>query len=265
MTVALVGCGGSVGGSPGEGGSDSSDLRDATSDAIATGDSTDATNLLGEAGPDADATIPPGPDGSDDATDDAILDAGPDNYDGAFFPDALCSPSTCLHGCCTDVGECVEPATAAACGWYGAPCQPCADGGGCYGGVCDYDLYTCGPSNCGGCCIGMQSSGDAAQTACFAGTEGEFCGSGGSGCTICGPGKTCRPLLFDAGGFCQANNGCDPTNCTGCCVNGVCAQGDQAIACGVGGVACKDCGDGGICQEGNCSCGGPVAPPCPDD
>jgi hypothetical protein len=30
-------------------------------------------------------------------------------------------------------------------------------------------------------------------------------------------------------------------------------------------VACKDCGDGGACQAGNCTCGPPSFPPCPDN
>lgn len=260
MTLALVGCGGSVEGSPGEDGSDGSDLRDATSD----GDST-VPSFTDGGGADADATSPPpppGPDGSDDAT----LDVGPDNYDGAFFPDGLCAPSTCLHGCCTDVGECVEPPGNAACGWSGSPCQVC-DAGTCGGSVgCTVALSLCGPLNCGGCCIGTMSLGDAMPAMCFPGTSGEFCGSSGGGCFICKPGETCRPFVFDAGGFCQANSTtCDPTNCTGCCINGVCAQGDQAIACGLGGGACKDCGDGGICQVGNCTCGPPLGPPCTGD
>ena len=65
MALALGGCGGSVQGSPGDGGSA---LGDATSDAIGTGDSIDAPSLLEEAGADADldadATVSPGPDGS---------------------------------------------------------------------------------------------------------------------------------------------------------------------------------------------------------
>jgi hypothetical protein len=256
LPLALVGCGGTVDGSPADGGSD---LGDATGDAIATGDSTDATSLIGDAGM-GDATLPPRPDGS------APQDGGPTFYDAPFFPDALCGPATCKFGCCSGIGECIEPTTDQACGWYGIACEPCADGGTCQGGDCVYTLWTCGPSNCGGCCIGNQSFGDAAQTGCFPGTEEGSCGSAGSGCTICKPGETCRPLLFDAGGFCQANSTtCDPTNCTGCCINGICAQGDQAMACGIGGVACKDCGDGGACQEGNCSCGPPFFPPCGDD
>ena len=249
--LALSGCGGSVETSP-----DEDSGHDATSDGIAMSDAMDSTNLIPDAG--ADATHPS--DGSDDAT----LDAGPDAYDGAFFPDGLCGPSTCQHGCCTDVGECVEPPGTAACGWAGSLCQvcdagPCGDQSGCV-----VTLFTCGPSNCAGCCIGNNDGTDAAQAACVSGTFSLMCGHGGQACGICGAGEECRAIGFDAGGFCQANNGCDPSNCTGCCINGVCAQGDQAIACGSGGVVCKDCGDAGFCQGGNCACGGPF-PPCPDD
>jgi hypothetical protein len=263
VTLALVGCGGSVEGSSDEAGSDGSDLRDATSDALATADSPDGASLIGDASVNHDVTLPfGGSDGSDDTT----LDAGPDTYDGAFFPDGLCGPSTCLRGCCTDVGECVEPPTDTQCGWAGSLCQicdagPCAD----YAG-CTVVLFGCGASDCSGCCIGNDSgAGGEPQAACMPGLTPEFCGAGGDSCQICGPGQTCRAIGFDAGGFCQANTVCDPTTCTGCCIDGVCAQGDQAIACGIGGTACKDCGDGGLCQEGNCSCGPPFGPPCTGD
>ena len=255
FSLALAGCGGAVNGLPSEAGSDP---RDATSDTIATGDSTYTTlpNLVGDAGGPPDATLPPlpgsgpGPDGLDNPP----VDAGPDMYDGAL-PLGPCGPSTCLHGCCTDVGQCVDPPTAAACGWFGAACVTCEDGGICVGApACVYTLSTCGPATCGGCCIG---------NTCNPGTIGEVCGSGGSDCKICEPGSTCRPFLFDAGGFCQTNNGCDPSNCTGCCIGGICAQGDQVVACGIGGVACKDCGDGGACQEGTCTCGPPFFTTCP--
>jgi hypothetical protein len=46
---------------------------------------------------------------------------------------------------------------------------------------------------------------------------------------------------------------CDPSNCTGCCIEQICAQGNQAIACGMGGGACAVCSSfqsctGGVCQ-----------------
>jgi hypothetical protein len=205
---------------------------------------------------DSDATAPPGPDGS--------LDARDETYDGSFFPDALCGAATCHNGCCTDLGECIDPPTSAACGGLGEPCRVC-DAGPCGGTAgCVAVQETCGPANCGGCCVGNQSFGDAAQTQCMPGTDGVFCGFAGSGCTTCGPGQTCRAFGFDAGGFCETNNACDPNSCTGCCIGNICAQGSQAIACGVGGVSCKACGDGGICTNGNCECGGPQAPPCSD-
>jgi hypothetical protein len=218
----------------------------------------------------ADSTVPPftdggGTDSRADVAPPPPQDASADALDASFPDGAICGAATCHFGCCDGFGQCVDPNTNAACGWYGAPCQPCGDGGSCFGGSCGYSLFTCGASNCSGCCIGNMSFGDAAQTGCFAGTDGEFCGHGGAGCSICGEGKQCRPLLFDAGGFCQANNGCDPTNCTGCCLGSVCAQGDQAIACGIGGVTCKNCGDAGACIDGDCACGGPEAPPCGDE
>ncbi len=256
--LALAGCGGSVEGSPDEAGYDGSDIRDATSEVIETGDSADATNLFGETGP-TDATLPPRPDGS-------LETGGPPPYDGSYFPDALCGPSTCPEGCCSSIGECIWPESNSACGDHGEPCVACVgEGSYCAGFGCATTQWTCGPSNCGGCCIGNVSSGDEPNTQCFPGTEGEFCGHGGAGCGICSPGETCFAIGFDAGGFCQANNGCTPANCTGCCLGNVCAQGDQAVACGYGGEACKSCGDGGVCQSGNCACGPPFFPPCGDD
>ena len=170
------------------------------------------------------------------------------------------------QGCCTGLGECIEPP-----GGHGvrlgrgAAARVC-DAGPCMDSLgCATVLFSCGPANCAGCCIGNDEGRDAAQAACLTGTSGEFCGHGGQNCEICGPGEACRPIGFDAGRFRQANDGCDPTTRTGCCVDGVCAQGDQAIACGVGGAACKSCGDGGVCMGGDCACGPPFFPTCPDD
>jgi hypothetical protein len=49
---------------------------------------------------------------------------------------------------------------------------------------------------------------------------------------------------------------CDPTQCpTGCCYGDICALGNQSIACGTGGVACRDCTrvSGSVCVSGFCT------------
>ncbi|WP_224243555.1 hypothetical protein [Hyalangium gracile] len=51
---------------------------------------------------------------------------------------------------------------------------------------------------------------------------------------------------------------CDASNCLGCCQSdGVCAPGDQALACGSGGAACGGCGSleqcvAGVCKLASC-------------
>ena len=66
----------------------------------------------------------------------------------------------------------------------------------------------CGPANCPGCC---------ADGYCWAGTEPEFCGTGGVSCGACAPGQscaagacagatTCGNGLVDAGEACDYGN-----------------------------------------------------------
>jgi hypothetical protein len=258
---AICGCGGNVQTSSGEDGAP-------TPGDAAVDSASDSIVPVGDGGPggDADATTPPFSDSGSigDATlrDSSTSDARDGAADGQG---GICGPATCHNGCCNGSGECVDPPTSGACGALGESCVECG-AGMCMGAMgCLVPQPTCGPSNCGGCCIGAVV-GDAAEAACFLGTDGNFCGHGGTNCGPCGEGQDCRPLLFDAGGFCQANNSCDSTNCTGCCLGNVCAQGTQAEACGIGGATCTNCGDGGACSDGTCACGGPPdRPPCPDE
>jgi hypothetical protein len=198
--------------------------------------------------------------GIDGGTSDSLIaDTGQRNPDG-YFPDATCGPGNCAMGCCNADGFCVDPPTDQSCGSQGGVCFSCGAGqcvgGGDPGASC-FDMDpNCGPSNCAGCCVGT------GQTAmCVSGTFSIFCGSGGTACTACAPGQACRAISFDAGGYCQANSRCDSTNCTGCCLGDVCAQGDQTVACGWGGEACNTCPNGWTCAGGKCVCGGPQAPP----
>lgn len=133
------------------------------------------------------------------------------------------------------------------------PCQACGANQVCGDSIgCVTMQPTCDSTNCAGCCVGTPPN-----TACQAGTDHSFCGSGGGWCTVCFPNQDCRPYLYDAGGFCQTNTACDSTNCTGCCIGNVCAQGDQGNACGFGGVPCMNCFSN-VCANGVCVCGLPT-------
>jgi hypothetical protein len=46
-------------------------------------------------------------------------------------------------------------------------------------------------------------------------------------------------------------SGC--TDCAGCCTDGVCKKGDDALACGTGGGACESCQGGATCTGGKCA------------
>lgn len=47
---------------------------------------------------------------------------------------------------------------------------------------------------------------------------------------------------------------CGPSNCSGCCANGVCQTGSTAAACGKTGAACSVCGNNQICKTSQ-TCG----------
>ncbi|MCK5795859.1 MAG: hypothetical protein KAI47_01660, partial [Deltaproteobacteria bacterium] len=41
---------------------------------------------------------------------------------------------------------------------------------------------------------------------------------------------------------------CGPGSCNGCCLGTICTEGSALSACGMGGMACLECGTGMICQ-----------------
>jgi hypothetical protein len=55
----------------------------------------------------------------------------------------------------------------------------------------------------------------------------------------------------DGGGGDGSASGC--TDCAGCCQDGVCQTGDDALACGTGGGACESCQGGAACTGGKCA------------
>lgn len=54
----------------------------------------------------------------------------------------------------------------------------------------------------------------------------------------------------DGGG--PATNTCS-ADCAGCCTDGVCKKGDDALACGTGGGACESCQGDATCTGGKCA------------
>ena len=196
--------------------------------------------------------------------DGAKLDSGVDSAglmrsEAGYFPDASCDPGNCPNGCCNGEGFCVDPPTEASCGWHGSLCVSCGSGV-CAGALgCQEIRPDCSPSNCRGCCLlnvvfpatGGASSGPV--EVCALGTFGAAaCGHGGAACTMCAQNEQCRPLVYDAGGYCQLDTSCNSTNCAGCCVGDICAAGTQPEACGYGGSTCNDCGLRGGCVGNTC-------------
>jgi hypothetical protein len=57
-----------------------------------------------------------------------------------------------------------------------------------------------------------------------------------------GPGDTDRA---DAA---VVDDACDPSTCTGCCMDGVCVDGTSPDACGTGGAACSACAPSEVCS-----------------
>jgi len=54
-----------------------------------------------------------------------------------------------------------------------------------------------------------------------------------------------------------STNFCTPQTCDGCCENDNCKRGDTAIACGIGGQACRTCAVNNICLPDR-TCGAPL-------
>lgn len=244
----MIGCGGS---------DLDMDRVDASNDGPAAESSADASDADA-----ADSTMSFFAEGGDTAAppppSDAALDVAHDVTRDETGT-GICGPANCPQGCCDGFGQCIDQPTHEACGWSGSACQQCPANATCEPVGCVVLVPTCSPSNCGGCCIPMV--GTTGMAGCLPGTDPTFCGFGGAGCTVCQGGQTCRAFDYDAGGFCQANDTCGPSTCTGCCVGNVCLQGNQGNACGIGGVACLDCASD-MCVTGGCVCGVPLGIDC---
>jgi hypothetical protein len=253
-TLGLVlGCGRSV-------------LLDDGTSAGSSGDGMNAaTSGTGSAGPDATDDLDAG---TESTLDGDSLVRGPDAAslargldasssaapDAAAPPPGPCSVFTCLGGCCLPDGTCFRATlssdgtfpTDIPCGGTGEACITCPAGDSCIAEACEHDVApTCSPSTCGGCC-----EGPGASDQCWEGTDDNFCGSGGNTCQRCTPDSNGGHCVADStgGGHCEDVGLCNATNCAGCCLGNVCAEGSQNVACGERGVACQDCTpDAGTC------------------
>lgn len=190
-------------------------------------------------------------DSSSDGQDGGGGDAG---GDGSVMLDATCGPSNCA-GCCagdsTDPSNvCIIQQSNSACGTGGDLCTICgAANETCQNGACVSVDQNCGPKNCHGCCVDSNT--------CSSGTTNSACGFNGVACQQCASGTVCNwtPETLDAGVCQPPPQVCGPSNCPGCCIGTtqgyVCAAGNQADACGLGGLGCSVC-TGMVCVDGKC-------------
>jgi hypothetical protein len=195
--------------------------------------------------------------------DDYLGDGGlPDVLEGSI-PDgpAVCSASTCPAGCCDANGKCQAGTQVTQCGSGGQVCENCPTHGfqvcDATHQACSNPVPECNGETCSGCCIG---------SSCFAGTDPNECGVGGSTCQACqSEGLACT------GGQCTAPPACGPGTCSGCCFGGQCTSGTQQTACGLNGQQCQNCagegescvvsGAGGTCET-QAGCGPGNCPGC---
>jgi hypothetical protein len=218
-----------------------------------SGDDT-GTGSSGTTGAGTGSGDTPGTDVADATVDGASQPMGGTVFDaGSSLPTGPCGPFNCQDGCCQADGTCFV-ATAGAvntpCGSNGEACATCPSGESCLLGACQRDLgETCTPANCAGCCLAASPTGGTTSTQCFDGTQDNACGSGGVQCNRCTPAMNGGHCVADSpsGGHCEDVGQCNASNCAGCCLGNVCAEGQQNVACGIRGAACQDCSDGGTC------------------
>ena len=172
----------------------------------------------------------------------------------------------CADGKCSCTSDCAEVGAASCsdndvyvCTAVSAvpPCnkltfsEPCLDGAECVDGDC---VVSCGPDNCGGCCL--------EDGTCMPGNTSDFCGGAGVVCLECGASPVacvegsceCVPICQGEGkdcgdDGCGGNCGeCEPALCEGevflpaaACLEGVCTSAES-----------KSCDDGNPCTENLC-------------
>jgi hypothetical protein len=156
-----------------------------------------------------------------------------------------CDGTTCPGGCCDAQGKCQVNGSATQCGFGGAACQNCAQGGEqCIKGQCFSvpDAAGCNAQTCPfGCCDGLGN--------CQPGFLPTQCGISGKMCQNCAQiGEQCDSKLQQCVFPVPT---CDPLkNCPyGCCdTSGTCQPGSSDTACGNFGGACQSCTQMGSAQ-----------------
>lgn len=181
--------------------------------------------------------------------------------DGAQCKNGVCHQGNCCTGCYGGA-SCLTGDTAASCGIGGEPCKSCDPGpcsaASCSAGKCKAtpapgqpcnDTTDGAPGRCdkgGACCTGCR---DATDT-CQAGDGLTACGVDGQTCTSCATVDVCFV------GACVSKTTVCGTSCAGCCdtASTQCIQLPEQTAkqCGVGSIACADCGPKKICKDGHC-------------
>ena len=192
---------------------------------------------------------------------------------------ASCDGETVIYSTCGDSGFCSSTST-----------MPCAQlGRSCVGGECvDKDCHT--DNDCGSWCVGgtvhrgvCSVDGVCSMVVTNCPDQGAVCSAGRCVLDECSSDVDCPMSCVDGvatvgsciDGACQpltaidcalrgqvCNAGlCDwpatlecPADCAGCCVAGLCQDGDQAAACGLGGGSCEVCPETYVCEAGACSC-----------
>jgi hypothetical protein len=252
MLWLASGCGGAIG------------LASTAPDGAAGSGSDSSSGGFGSSGGSGDGSSGPSSDAGEDLDATTVAENGgdPPTSKDAQSPGA-CNFSNCPNGCCLADGTCFvstgAPAPTDPCGSNGEACATCPSGYTCMGvgealggGACMQLLtgngVNCSPDNCNGCCF----NGSGGSNVCFEGSQNFYCGSGGATCQGCAPSTNGGHCVADpgGGGHCEGVGTCNATNCAGCCLGNVCAEGTQNVACGVAGAACQDCSsDGGICFD----------------
>jgi hypothetical protein len=183
----------------------------------------------------------------------------------------VCDNVSCPNGCCGE-SLCQKPSLTM-CGIGGHACAPCSTeladgctqgkctcGGGspcssgqhCVGGKC-----VCDAQSCPGCCV---------SNVCMPQVSASACGLPGAQCVKCEVSRAngCTNGLCTCGANAQCGTGqiclnnacvCNAQSCPGCCLGNMCVPGNNASACGLGGVACLPCLVGQQCgNNGLCAC-----------
>ena len=191
-----------------------------------------------------------------------------------------CTGGTCCTGC-RQSSVCYGGGGDALCGKSGETCKDCTNKSApvcqkytCVNNTCTIKQSTngsaCSSGGVGGTCKnGVCCTGCTSGSKCEAGTAVSKCGIGGAACSSCIKAIECKHATCVSGvcGLVSAADGTtcasglgacyNGTCCTGCIANNQCHQGTEKSFCGLGGINCKTCKSGELCDNGVCG----VPPP----